>query len=47
MVGPELIDRVYDDTDLHEREQMRPSVVSPKPGIIGEGAAVFTDMMET
>ena len=47
MVGPELIDRVYDDADLHEREQMRPSVVSPKPGIIGEGAAVFTDMMET
>ena len=26
---------------------MRPSVVSPKQGIIGEGAAVFTDMMET
>ena len=47
MVGPELIDRVYDDADLHEREQMRPSVVSPKPGIIGEGAAVFTDMTET
>ena len=47
MVGPELIDRVYDDADLHEREQMRPSVVSPKPGIIGKGAAVFTDMTET
>ena len=53
MVGPALIDRVekslsiYDDADLHEREQMRPSVTSPKPGIIGEGAAVFTDMMET
>ena len=53
MVGPELIDKVekslsiYDDADLHKREQMRPSVVSPKPGIIGEGAAVFTDMTET
>ena len=53
MVGPVLIDRVekslsiYDDADLHEREQMRPLVTSPKPGIIGEGAAVFTDMTET
>ena len=53
VVGPALIDRVekflsiYDDADLHEREQMRPSVASPKPGIIGEGAAVFTDMTET
>ena len=51
MVGSALIDRVekslsiYDDADLHEREQMRPSVASPKPGIIG-GAVVFTDMME-
>ena len=26
---------------------MRPSVTSPKPEITGEGAAVFTDMMET
>ena len=53
MVGPALIDRVekslsiYDDADLHEREQMRPLVASPKPGIIAEGAAVFTDMTET
>ena len=53
MVGPELIDKaekslsIYDDASLHEREQMRPSVASTKPGIIGEGAAVFTDMTET
>ena len=53
MVGPELIDKVekslsiYDDADLHQREQMQPSVVSPKTEIIGEGAAVFTDMTET
>ena len=53
MVGPALIDRVekslsiYDDADLHEREQMRPLVASPNPGIIGEGATVFTDMTET
>ena len=53
MVGPELIDKaekslsIYDDASLHEREQMIPSVASPKPGIIGEGAAVFTDMTET
>ena len=53
MVGPELIDKVekslsiYDDADLHQREQMRPPVVSPKSEIIGEGAAIFTDMTET
>ena len=53
MVGPALIDRVekslsiYDDADLHEREKMRPLVASPKPGIIAEGATVFTDMAET
>ena len=53
MVGPELIDRVEkslskcDDAGLHQREQMQPSGVSPKPEIIGEGAAIFTDMTET
>ena len=53
MIGLELIDKVekslpvYDDADLHQREQVQPSVVSPKPGIIGEGAAIFTDMTET
>ena len=53
MIGPELIDKVetslsiYDDADPHQREQVQPSVVSPKPGIIGESAAIFTDMTET
>ena len=53
MVGPELIDSVekslpvHDDANLHQREQMRPHVASPKSEIIGEGAAIFTDMTET
>ena len=53
MVGSELINKVdkflstYDDAKPHQREQMQPSVVSPKPEIIGEGAAIFTDMTET
>ena len=52
MVGPELVDKmekplsIYDDADLHQREQMQPTVVSPKPEIIGEGATIFTDMTE-
>ena len=53
MVGPEMIDKmekslsIYDDAGLHQREQMQPTVVSPKSEIIGEGAAIFTDMTET
>ena len=53
MIGPELIDKmekslsIYVDADSHQREQVHPSAVSPKPGIIGEGAAIFTDMTET
>ena len=53
MIGPELIDKVekslsiYDDAGLHQREQVQPSVASPKPEIIGEGAAIFIDMTET
>ena len=53
MVGPELIDSVekslpvHDDANLHQREQMQPHVASPKSEIIGEGAAIFTDMTET
>ena len=53
MVGPELIDSVekslpvHDDANLHQREQMRPCMASPKSEIIGEGAAIFTDMTET
>ena len=38
---------IYDDAGLHHREQMQPSVVSPKPEIIGEGATIFTDITET
>ena len=53
MVSPELIDSVekslpvHDDANLHQREQMRSRVASPKSEIIGEGAAIFTDMTET
>ena len=53
MVGPELIDSmvkslpVHDDANLHQREQMGSCAVSPKSDIIGEGAAIFTDMTET
>ena len=53
MVGPELINPmektlpIHDDANLHQREQMRPCVVSPRSEIIGEGAAIFTDMTET
>ena len=52
MAGPKLIDSVekplpvYDDANLHQREQMRPHVASPKSEIIGEGIAIFTDMTE-
>ena len=53
MVGPELIDSmvkslpVHDEANLHQREQMQPHAASPKSNIIGEGAAIFTDMTET
>ena len=53
MIGPELVDKmekslsIYVDADSQQREQVHHSVVSPKPGIIGEGAAIFTDMTET
>ena len=53
MVGPELIDSVeqslpvHDDANLHQGEQMQSCVASPKSEIIGEGAAIFTDMTET
>ena len=53
VVGPELVASVeksisiYDDANLHQREQMQPHVASPKSEIIGEGAAIFTDMTET
>ena len=53
MAGPELIDSVekplpvHDNVNLHHREQMQPHAASPKSDIIGEGAAIFTDMTET
>ena len=37
----------HDDANLHQREQMKPHVASPRSEIIGEGAAIFTDMTET
>ena len=52
MVGPKLINPmektlpVHDDANLHQREQMQPCVTSPRSEIIGEGAAIFTDMTE-
>ena len=53
MVGPELINPMertlseHDDANMHLREQMKPQLASPSSGIIGEGAAIFTDMTET
>ena len=53
MVGPELIDSVekplpiHDNANLQQKEQMQPCAASPKSDIIGEGAAIFTDMTET
>ena len=52
MVGPKLINQmerpipVHDDANLHQREQMKPRMASPSSEIIGEGAAIFTDMTE-
>ena len=51
MVGPELINpmertlSVYDDANLHQREQMKPQMTSTRSEIIGECAAIFTDMI--
>ena len=53
MVGPELIGSmvkslpVYDEANLCQREQVQPHAASPRSDIIGEGAAIFTDMTET
>ena len=51
IVGPELIDSVEkplpDNSNLQQKEQMRPCAASPKSDIIGESAAIFTDMTET
>ena len=55
MVNPlERVTPTYDIAHSSEREQasipkdtLKPRVVSPSSEIIGEGAAIFTDMMET
>ena len=52
MVGPELINPMertlpVHDANLHQREQTKPRMTSPRSEIIGEGAAIFTDMTET
>ena len=52
MVGPELINPMerilpVHDANLHQREQTKPRITSPRSEIIGEGAAMFTDMTET
>ena len=52
-IGPELINpmertlSVQEDANLYQREQMKPRMASPSAEIIGEGAAIFTDMTET
>ena len=53
MVGPKLINpmertlSIHDDVHPDQREQLKPQMASPSSEIIGEGAAIFTDMMET
>ena len=52
MVGPELINPmermmpIHGDVHPDQREQVKPRMASPSSEIIGEGAAIFTDMME-
>ena len=53
MVGPKLINlmermlSVHGDVHPDQREQVKLQMASPSSEIIGEGAAIFTDMMET
>ena len=51
MVGPELINPMERTISIHDDanqgEQMKPRMASPRSEIIGEGAAIFTDMTET
>ena len=53
MVGPELINQmermmpILGDAHPEQREQVKLQMASPSSEIIGEGAAIFTDMMET
>ena len=52
MVGPKLINPmermlpVHGDVHPDQREQVKQQMPSPSSVIIGEGAAIFTDMME-
>ena len=52
MVGPILINpmeralSIHDDVHPDQREQVKPQMASPSSEIIGEGAAIFTDMTE-
>ena len=52
MAGPELINPmermmpIHGDVHPDQREQVKLRVASPSSKIIGEGAAIFTDMME-
>ena len=53
MAGPKLINPmermmpIHGDVHPDQREQVRPWIASPSSEIIGEGAAIFTDMTET
>ena len=52
MAGPELINPmermmpIHGDVHPAQREQVKPQIASPSSEIIGEGAAIFTDMTE-
>ena len=53
MAGPKLINPmermmpIHGDVHLDQREPVKLQIVSPSSEIIGEGAAIFTDMTET
>ena len=53
MAGPELINPmermmpIHGDAHWDQREQVKPQMALPNSEIIGEGAAIFMDMMET
>ena len=38
---------IHGNVHLDQREQVKPQMASPSSEIIGEGAAIFMDMMET
>ena len=53
MVGPELINpkekgtSIHEDIHIEQKETLKLQIASPSSEIIGEGAAIFTDMTET